>query len=77
MSTCALVAASDFNAKHFKTAYDAGRFDAVFAVDAGYAHLEAVGCVPDIARGGVRVSSRRPPEDGGAAALSAPGGITS
>lgn len=27
--------------------------------------------------GGVGVSSRRPPEDGGAAALSAPGGITS
>lgn len=51
MSTCALVAASDFNAKHFKAAYDAGRFDAVFAVDAGFAHLEAIGCVPDMAIG--------------------------
>ena len=51
MSTCALVAASDFNAKHFKAAYDGGRFDAVFAVDAGFAHLETVGCVPDLAIG--------------------------
>lgn len=51
MSTCALVAASDFNAKHFKAFFENGRFDAVYAVDGGFAHLEAVGCVPDIAIG--------------------------
>ena len=51
MSTCALVAASDFNAEHFKTAFNEGRFDAVFAVDAGFAHLETVDCVPDMAIG--------------------------
>ena len=51
MSTCALVAASDFNAEHFKASYDAGLFDEVYAVDAGFAHLEAVGCVPDMAIG--------------------------
>ena len=51
MKTCALVAASDFNAEHFKASYEAERFDEVYAVDAGFAHLEAVGCVPDMAIG--------------------------
>lgn len=51
MGICALVAASDFNAEHFKAAYDAGVFDEVYAVDAGFAHLEAAGCMPDMALG--------------------------
>ena len=51
MSTCALVAASDFNAKHFNAFFEDGRFDAVYAVDGGFAHIEAVGCVPDMAIG--------------------------
>ena len=51
MSTCALVAASDFNAEHFKIAHNEGRFDAVFAIDAGFAHLETVDCTPDMAIG--------------------------
>ena len=51
MGTCALVAASDFNARHFQAALDAGTFDAVWAVDAGYAHLTTLGCTPDMALG--------------------------
>lgn len=51
MTTCALVAACDFNADHFKSLYDAGVFDEVYAVDAGFAHLEALGVAPDLAIG--------------------------
>ena len=51
MSTCALVAACEFNAEHFKAWNGEGKFDEVYAVDAGFAHLETVGCVPDMAIG--------------------------
>ena len=51
MSTCALVAASDFNAEHFRMLDEAGAFDWVVAVDAGFAHLEAIGRAPDLAIG--------------------------
>lgn len=51
MATCALVAASDFNAEDFKARYDAGMFEFVIAVDAGFAHLEALGVAPDMAVG--------------------------
>lgn len=51
MATCALVGASDFNAEDFKARYDAGLFEFVIAVDAGFAHLEALGVVPDMAVG--------------------------
>lgn len=51
MSTCALVAASDFNAEHFQELDSAGAFDWVVAVDAGFAHLERIGRVPDLAIG--------------------------
>lgn len=34
MSVCALVAASECNEEHFKTLFDAGFFDEVYAVDA-------------------------------------------
>ncbi len=47
MATCALVGATDFNAVHFA----AQRFDCVIAVDAGYASLQAIGCVPDVVVG--------------------------
>lgn len=60
MTTCALVAASDFNAEHFKGSYDAGRFDEVYAVDAGFEHLEGVGCVPDMAIGDFDSLGHRP-----------------
>ena len=50
-SICALVAASDFNAEHFAACHADGVFDYVIAVDAGFAHLEAVGCAPDLALG--------------------------
>lgn len=51
MATCALVGASDFNAEDFKARYDAGLFEFVIAVDAGFAHLEALGVAPDMAVG--------------------------
>lgn len=51
MATCALVATSDFNSEHFQAVYDAGRFDAVIAADGGFAHLQRLGIVPDIALG--------------------------
>lgn len=50
-SICALVAASDFNPEHFKIHDARGEFDYVVAVDGGYAHLQAVGRVPDMAIG--------------------------
>ena len=50
-SMCALVAACDFNADHFARCDAAGMFEQVIAVDAGFAHLEAIGRVPDIALG--------------------------
>ena len=43
MQTCALVAASDFNAVHFC----GHEFDYIVAVDGGLAHLESVECEPD------------------------------
>lgn len=51
MGACALVGAVDFNSADFQRRYDAGEFDAVIAVDAGLAHLEGVGVIPDIALG--------------------------
>lgn len=51
MTVCALVAASEFNAEDFKARYDQDMFDYVIAVDAGFAHLESVGVVPDMAVG--------------------------
>lgn len=47
MAVCALVASCDFNESDFKTRWTAGEFDCVIAVDAGFAHLELVGCTPD------------------------------
>ena len=51
MSTCALVGAVDFNAGDFQARQAAGAFDFVIAVDAGFAHLEALGVEPDMAVG--------------------------
>ena len=51
MATCALVGAVDFNEEHFKAMKEAGSFDFVIAVDAGFAHLDAIGVVPDMAVG--------------------------
>ena len=51
MTTCALVGASDFNGEDFASRYAAGMFDYVIGVDAGFAHLEGVGVVPDMAVG--------------------------
>ena len=51
LKTCALVASSDFNGVHFSTHRAEGTFDYVIAVDGGYAHLQAVGCEPDIVIG--------------------------
>ncbi len=51
MKTCAIVAASDFNAGQFKEMDTAGMFDIVLAVDAGFAHLEDVGRKPDMVVG--------------------------
>lgn len=51
MTTCALVGAVDFNADDFQARQAAGEFDFVIAVDAGFAHLEAIGVAPDMAVG--------------------------
>ncbi len=51
MGLCALVAASEFNAECFRKRCDAGAFDHVIAVDAGYAHLERIGVEPSVALG--------------------------
>ena len=50
-TTCVLVATSDFNDRHFSERWSAGAFDAVIAVDGGYAHLEKARCAPDVAIG--------------------------
>ena len=51
MRKCALVAASDFNARDFVERWRNAEFAAVIAADAGYAHLQDVGCAPDIVLG--------------------------
>ena len=51
MTTCALVGAVEFNAGDFQARQAAGAFDFVIAVDAGFAHLEAIGVAPDMAVG--------------------------
>lgn len=51
MSTFALVAASDFNQEHFMGMWQSNIFDSIIAVDGGYAHLKALGCVPTVAIG--------------------------
>ena len=51
MTTYALVGASEFNSEQFSARNGAGAFDAVIAVDGGFASLAAAGCVPDLALG--------------------------
>ena len=52
MATCAIVGASpEFNAEDFKARYEAGMFEFVIAVDAGFAYLEELGVKPDMAVG--------------------------
>ena len=51
MMSYALVAASDFNEKHFLARDAASSFDCVIAVDGGFAHLERLGRAPDVALG--------------------------
>ena len=51
MTICALVGASEFNAEHFQMMDAEEAFDYVIAVDGGFAHLEAIGRMPDMAMG--------------------------
>lgn len=51
MTAFALVGASDFNTMHFEARYQSGSFDAVIAVDGGFASLETIEVVPDLALG--------------------------
>ena len=51
MKIIALVAASDFNAEHFQKLDKHKVFESVYAVDGGFAHLEAIGRAPDLAIG--------------------------
>ena len=51
MTMYALVGASEFNSEQFSARNGAGAFDAVIAVDGGFASLAAAGCVPDLALG--------------------------
>ncbi|MGI6045461.1 MAG: thiamine diphosphokinase [Eggerthellaceae bacterium] len=48
MSRCALVAAVDFNADHFRSLDAKGSFDMVIAVDRGLRHLQAINREPDL-----------------------------
>ena len=63
LSTVALVGASDFNAAHFAAHWKEGAFDAVIAVDGGFASLAAVddslGYVPE----GMSVKAFSPEKD--------------
>ena len=43
--------ASEFNSEQFSARNGAGAFDAVIAVDGGFASLADVGCAPDLAIG--------------------------
>lgn len=47
MGACALVAACDFNEDHFMRSFKQRLFEKVFALDAGFAHLENLGLKPD------------------------------
>ena len=51
MTAIALVAASDFNAEKFLEMREEGLFKEIYAVDGGFAHLEKIGVVPDMALG--------------------------
>lgn len=51
MTTCALVAACNFNGRHFQALDGANAFQYVIAVDGGFAHLESIDRVPDLALG--------------------------
>ncbi len=51
VTTYALIGASDFNGAHFVAWDREGAFDCVIAVDGGFASLEALGRVPDLALG--------------------------
>lgn len=51
VTNCALVGSSLFNERDFLMRSTAGAFDLVIAVDGGYAHLEKIGVVPDLAIG--------------------------
>lgn len=48
---CAIVGSASFDAGHFLREYDAGAFACVVAADGGFASLEAVGVMPDVALG--------------------------
>ena len=49
--TCALVCAAAFASEDFLARRSRGEFDAVVAVDSGFARLEEVGVAPDVALG--------------------------
>ena len=51
MGVYALVGASSFNVAHFEACNARGDFDAVVAVDGGFAHLRDIGRMPDVALG--------------------------
>lgn len=51
MGIAAVVGASEFNAAAFEERWRSGSYDYLVAVDGGFAHLESVGAVPDIAIG--------------------------
>lgn len=49
--SCAIVATCDFNSSDFAKRRNSAEFDSIVAVDGGYAHLEAIGCAPDMVIG--------------------------
>ena len=48
---CAIVGSASFDAEHFLAERAAGRFAGVLAADGGFAHLERISVMPDVALG--------------------------
>lgn len=59
----AIVAASEFNEKHFMNSVKGGMFASVIAADAGYRHLDSRGFVPNIVIGDFDSLGYVPKED--------------
>ena len=65
MTTYALVGTSEFSSEQFSARNGAGAFDAVIAVDGGFASLAAVGCACGKTGDGSLESCRRDGENQG------------
>lgn len=51
MTSCALVAACEFNLRDFRRCWESGAFDYIVAVDGGLKYLEELACIPGLLLG--------------------------